>query len=263
MHSTTGSSPQLVVLSPGEDRGRHIDLNRDRLLVGRGDGCDVHFDDPYVSRRHARLERHGHDVYVQDLGSSAGTFVNGVAASGPHRLRHGDVVRFAGIELRYATAEDRAAETRTAPGGTAAPVSPVSYDIGYQRDGVFHNVGRDQYQYVMQQRESFLRHVAATRTKARWLIWLGFAFTVVGFAMFASGLLGFLSSISDAVESGTEPPRTTSPFGGDVGGFPSGLVGWVLAAIGSFMIIVGIVLHVVAASRRRQVDRDYPMPFRQ
>ena len=221
----------------------------------------MRFDDPFVSRTHARLERHGQAVYVQDLGSSAGTYVNGVAASGPRELRNGDIVRLADVELRFAAAEERGAETRMAPGGAAAPVSPVNFDIGYQRDGVFHNVGRDQYQYIMQQRESFLRHVAATKTKARWLVWLGFAFTVVGFAMFASGVLGFLSSITDAVQTGAEPSGTVSPFGGDVGGFPSGLVGWVLAAIGSFMIILGIVLHVVAASRRKRVDREYPMPF--
>ena len=268
MHPTIGGVPQLVVLAPENERGRRIELSQDHLLVGRGDACDVRFDDPFVSRTHARLERHGQAVYVQDLGSSAGTFVNGVAATGPHELRHGDLVRLADVELRFAAAEERAAQTRmapggtSAPGGTAAPMSPVNYDIGYQRDGVFHNVGRDQYQYVMQQRESFLRHVAATKTKARWLIWLGFAFTAVGFAMFASGVLGFLSSITDAVQNGTEP-QTVSPFGGDIGGFPSGLVGAVLASIGSFMIILGIVLHVVAASRRKRVDREYPVPFQQ
>jgi uncharacterized membrane protein len=260
MHPTIGSVPQLVVLAPENERGRHIELKQDHLLVGRGDSCDVRFDDPFVSRTHARLQRHGQAVYVQDLGSSAGTFVNDVAASGRRQLRHGDIVRFADVEMRFAAAGERAAETRMAPGETARP-SPVNYDIGYQRDGVFHNVGGDQYQYIMQQRESFLRHVAATKTKARWLVWLGFALTAVGFAMFASGVLGFISSISDAVQSGTEPSQTVSPFGGDVGGFPSGLVGWVLAAIGSFMIILGIVLHVVAASRRKRVDREYPVPF--
>jgi uncharacterized membrane protein len=78
---------------------------------------------------------------------------------------------------------------------------------------------------------------------ARWLIWLGFAFTVVGFAMFASGVLGFISSIAESAQNGTGPD-VVSPFGGEVGGFPSGLVGWVLAAAGSFMIVLGIVLHV-------------------
>jgi FHA domain len=259
MHPTIGSVPHLVVLAPDNERGRRIDLNRDDLLVGRGDGCDVRFDDPFVSRTHARLQRHGQAVYLRDLGSSGGTFVNGAASSGARELRNGDIVRFAHVELRFTVGEECAAETRIAPGDAAAPVSPVNFDIGYQRDGVFHNVGRDQY--IMQQRESFLRHVAATRTKARWLIWLGFACTAVGFAMFASGVLRFISSISDAVQSGTEPSRTVSPLGGDVGGFPSGLIGWALAAIGSFMIALGVVLHVVAASRRKRVDREYPAPF--
>jgi hypothetical protein len=42
---------------------------------------------------------------------------------------------------------------------------------------------------------------------ARWLIWLGFAFTVVGFAMFASGVLGFISSIAESAQNGTGARR--------------------------------------------------------
>ncbi|WP_051807549.1 FHA domain-containing protein [Actinoplanes subtropicus] len=269
MHPTISGVPQLVVLVPDTERGRRIEVSRDTLLVGRGDGCDIRFDDPFVSRTHARLQRHGHAVYVQDLGSSGGTFVNGVAAAGPTELRHGDIVRFADVELRFAAVEPRSGPAVESlpdawPGSTTPPPppppspSPVSFDIGYQRDGVFHNVGRDQY--ILQQRESFLRHVAATRTKARWLIWLGVVLTVAGGAMFASGVLRFLSAIADSVQTGAEP-STVSPFGGDIGGFPAGLVGWALAAIGSFLIVIGIVLHIVAASRRKRVDRDYPVPF--
>ena len=65
MHPTPGSDPHLVVLAPDNERGRRIDLNRDHLLVGRGDRCDIRFDDPFVSRTHARLQRHGQAVYLQ------------------------------------------------------------------------------------------------------------------------------------------------------------------------------------------------------
>ena len=111
----------------------------------------------FVSRTHARLERRRQAVDVQDLGSSAGTFVNRACRHRAARVRHGDLV------LNWWTPSCGSPRPRsgprrlgwrrwtTAPGGTAVPMSPVNYDIGYQRDGVFHNVGRDQYQYVMQQ----------------------------------------------------------------------------------------------------------------
>lgn len=278
MYPTLGGIPRLVVLSPGDQRGRQFDLSREHLLVGRGDQCDLHFDDPFVSRTHAQFERHGQAYYVRDMGSSSGTFVNGVATAEARELRHGDLIRFADVEVRFVVAGEQQAYPSSppaqaypsfppaqayppgSPAGPAAPPpgSPVSFGIGQQRDGVFHNVGRDQY--VMQQRESFLGHVAATRTKARWLIWLGFGLTVVGTAMFASGVFGFITSITDAMKNDTEP-EIVSPFGGDVGGFPAGIIGWALAAAGSFLIVLGIVLHVVAASRRKRVDRDFPLPF--
>ena len=83
-------------------------------------------------------------------------------------------------------------------------------------------------QYVNQQRENFLREVAATRTKARWLVWLGFVMFVVG-------------------------------FGPSVGGIPIGLIGWTLAATGTLLLVLGIVLHVVATSRRKQAYREFPV----
>jgi hypothetical protein len=139
----------------------------------------------------------------------------------------------------------------------------VRYDIGQQHAGSISNVGRDQYnshvQHIVEQRESFLRSVAATKTRARWLVWTGFLLVVAGFAMFAASVLGFLKQISGSIQSGdTTPP--SNPFGAQIAGIPSGLLGWALGAVGSFVLIVGIVLHVVAAARRKRVDREYPVP---
>jgi len=72
----TTDTPHFVVLTPGSDQGRRIDLTKDDVVVGRAATCDVRLDDPHVSRTHAALQRRGGAVYVQDLGSSAGTFVN-------------------------------------------------------------------------------------------------------------------------------------------------------------------------------------------
>ena len=140
---------------------------------------------------------------------------------------------------------------------------PVRYDVGQQEAQVISNVGRDQYnayvQQITQRRDSFMREIAATKTKARWLVWLGLLLFVVGFAMFAAADLNMLKQISNGFGSNTAPP--SDPFGHPIFGIPSGLLGWAIAAVGSLMLVIGIVLHIVATSRRRRVERDYPLPM--
>ena len=97
MRLDSGGTPHLVVLAPDSDRGRRIPLDRDYLVVGREQTCDVWFDDPHVSRTHAALQRRGNRVYVEDLGSSGGTFVNGAATTAARELRAGDVLTFASV----------------------------------------------------------------------------------------------------------------------------------------------------------------------
>ena len=81
---------------------------------------------------------------------------------------------------------------------------------------------------------------------------------MVGFGIFAAADLSFIKSISDSIQNGDSAPPTTSPLGREVGGVPIGLAGWALAAVGMLMLIVGIVLHVVANSRRKQAYREFP-----
>src|SRR5512135_1608611 len=51
---------------------------RGRLVIGRGSDCDLVLDEPEMSRRHAVIENTGDGMFLRDLGSSNGTFVNGV-----------------------------------------------------------------------------------------------------------------------------------------------------------------------------------------
>jgi FHA domain len=270
--------PRLVVLAPEAFRGRQIELAADYLTVGREPTCDVRLDDPHVSRTHAALERRGGSVYVQDLGSSAGTFVNGSKAMSAE-LHQGDVVAFATVRARFEAPPPVSAETEAMPGMAAAgraerpepnptdirQAGPVRYDIGQQDAREINNVGRDQYnahvQQVIQQRDSFMRDIASTKTKARWLVWLGLLLFVVGFAMFAAADLNFLKQVSNSFGSNSTAPPTTTPFGHPILGIPSGLLGWAIGAVGALMLVIGIVLHIVATSRRRRVERDYPLPM--
>lgn len=57
--------------------------------------------DDYASGRHARLSRHGGLLYVEDTGSTNGTFVNGRKTVGATPLRSGDTVRVGSTTFRY------------------------------------------------------------------------------------------------------------------------------------------------------------------
>ncbi|OFV79900.1 MAG: hypothetical protein A2W26_07755 [Acidobacteria bacterium RBG_16_64_8] len=61
-------------------------------MLGRSDQADIALSHPNVSRAHAKIVRRGSDVYLEDLGSAAGTYVNGQLVK-EHLLKQGDVVR--------------------------------------------------------------------------------------------------------------------------------------------------------------------------
>ena len=76
--SIGGNRPpgKLKVVEPVERRGRTYELS-DELTVGRAGGCQVALgEDTYVSQLHARVFRRDGQFYVEDLGSTNGTYVN-------------------------------------------------------------------------------------------------------------------------------------------------------------------------------------------
>jgi pSer/pThr/pTyr-binding forkhead associated (FHA) protein len=81
---------RLVVLEPTNRKGQIFDLG-DELTVGRAAGCGVALpDDTFVSQLHARVFRHDGSLYVEDLGSTNGTFLNKKQVSAASPLRRGD-----------------------------------------------------------------------------------------------------------------------------------------------------------------------------
>lgn len=62
----------------GADAGKVFRIDKPRVVLGRGAGCDIQLTDSEVSRRHAMLEIRGDEVSIRDLGSTNGTFVDGV-----------------------------------------------------------------------------------------------------------------------------------------------------------------------------------------
>jgi FHA domain len=94
---------KLVVLeSPALEQGTERVLDSAPVTVGRGVQNDVPLpDDDFASARHARFEPRRDGVWVEDVGSTNGTYVNGSRLGKPYRLRPGDIVRIGQTDLRY------------------------------------------------------------------------------------------------------------------------------------------------------------------
>jgi len=88
----------LRVLQPVGERGRTFEL-AEEMTLGRAPGCGVSIPDAAVSQLHARVFRQQGGFWIEDLGSTNGTWVNDDRVSGPHALRRGDQVRVGGTIL--------------------------------------------------------------------------------------------------------------------------------------------------------------------
>ena len=103
--SATGARKlgRLVVLqSPALDPGEVVTLDAHPLTVGRGVTNDVSLAvDEYASTRHARFEPRRDGVFIEDIGSTNGTFVNGIRVTRERKLVAGDVVRIGETDLRF------------------------------------------------------------------------------------------------------------------------------------------------------------------
>ena len=96
---------RLVVLkSDAIDENTEFVLDSAGILIGRGDPNDVRLDaDEYASANHARVEPRRDGVWIEDVGSTNGTYVNGVRLSRPRKLVAGDLVRVGETDLRFET----------------------------------------------------------------------------------------------------------------------------------------------------------------
>ena len=80
-----------LLVTKGEDQGQIYESNRFPFVVGRDEGADFQIKyDNNVSRRHARFTRdESGTVWIEDLGSTNGSFVNNVRITGKTALNHG------------------------------------------------------------------------------------------------------------------------------------------------------------------------------
>ena len=97
------NSGRLVVAhSPSLEEGAEYSLDSSAVTVGRSAQNVVSIEgDEFASARHVRIEPRRDGVWVNDLGSTNGTYVNGVRIDRPRKLVDGDLVRAGETELRY------------------------------------------------------------------------------------------------------------------------------------------------------------------
>jgi hypothetical protein len=96
------------------DRERRMPIGEAVVTIGRSLDNDIVLDSAHVSRCHAQLRRRYGQYVLYDLGSSGGTTVNGrPVREAP--LRHGDVICFAGVEMRFEQADAAAAGPPPSP----------------------------------------------------------------------------------------------------------------------------------------------------
>jgi pSer/pThr/pTyr-binding forkhead associated (FHA) protein len=79
--------------------GLELPIDLDWMVIGRGRGADVVIAEPTISRAHAAIGWDGHGFYLQDLGSTNGSRVNGVAAA-RSALAPGDEIQLGKLRLR-------------------------------------------------------------------------------------------------------------------------------------------------------------------
>ena len=88
--ATPASAGHLKVVEPPDKRGQVYPLG-DELTVGRASGCQVALeDDKAVSQLHARVFRRDGRLFVEDLGSTNGTYLNAKKVGGAVALHKGD-----------------------------------------------------------------------------------------------------------------------------------------------------------------------------
>jgi pSer/pThr/pTyr-binding forkhead associated (FHA) protein len=98
---SAGVDPTLeVVAAMGYEPGTTFDV-RDGATLGRADSAEIRIDDPFASSAHARVFARSGFMYVEDMGSTNGTYLNGRQLKTAERLKMADVIRIGDTEYRY------------------------------------------------------------------------------------------------------------------------------------------------------------------
>jgi predicted component of type VI protein secretion system len=127
-----------IAVRTGPNAGKSFPLIKPEMLVGRESNMDVVIKDPEVSRKHARVFMQGSSYYIEDLGSTNGTSINGQRISGAHLLQVGEVITLGEkitLVFEQLTESEMAAanmEAANPPATVPRPGTPSPYQQPFQ-----------------------------------------------------------------------------------------------------------------------------------
>ncbi len=97
----SGVSPRLqVVAAMGHEPGTIFEVG-EGATFGRSDNADIRVDDAFASSAHARIFPRSEFMYLEDMGSTNGTYLNGRQVKTAERLKMADTIRIGDSEYRY------------------------------------------------------------------------------------------------------------------------------------------------------------------
>jgi pSer/pThr/pTyr-binding forkhead associated (FHA) protein len=100
LERVTGEGATLVIRAGGGRAGEVFNVAGERMTIGRSPDAEVFLDDVTVSRNHALLVRRADGLYIDDLGSLNGTYVNRRRIES-HKLAGGDELQVGKYKLTY------------------------------------------------------------------------------------------------------------------------------------------------------------------
>jgi hypothetical protein len=92
--------PRVLAIVQGPQTGEMAELEPGLVLIGRSADCQLVLDDDYVSTRHARVVASENGLYIEDLGSTNGTYVNGARITAPTAISLSDSLRIGKTMLK-------------------------------------------------------------------------------------------------------------------------------------------------------------------
>ena len=97
----SGVAPRVqVIAAMGHEPGTSFEVG-DGVIFGRSDGADIRVHDQFASSAHARIFDRGGHMYLEDMGSTNGTYLNGRQVKSVERLQMADTIRIGDSEYRY------------------------------------------------------------------------------------------------------------------------------------------------------------------
>jgi len=131
----------FLIFLGGDLKGRKFEFDRDTITIGRSHENAIQLNDPSVSSHHCQFQRDGETYSFTDLGSTNGSYVNGMQVSEPVEIHPKDIIQLGDMEIIFDAPElmkgnDYAERTSTTgiivkPGAAVAREVPTEVESGF------------------------------------------------------------------------------------------------------------------------------------